>query len=604
MAAEKPAGMPEYCDIVMKGGVTSGVIYPGAIAEIARHYRLKGLGGASAGAIGAAFGAAAEFGRERGGFDKLETIPDALDLGDLFRSTPRTRGLLAVMNAVTGAAPWGRAGILTVPVIVVTLLIVFPISSILGLAFGVFIATQAAGNGWIVAAGVMLAVLGWVLAIILRLGFALTQSVPRNLFGICTGLGTQRTPQLTDWMSRQLDELAGLPEGAGPLTFGQLWTKSTRSRLVSDPADREIDLRMVSTSLSQAMPVELPLMAGEWYYDPIEWARLFPADVMRALADAPDRRRTGRVREEYDARVARAASHEPSLRRLPDPEYLPVIVATRMSLSFPLLISAVPMWAIEYLPADRPAEFRKVWFTDGGLASNFPIHLFDRPLPTRPTFAINLGRFDDDEEKDPNRRDFRYARTNSEMILSPFTSIPKSGLKAVTGFAGAALSTARNWRDNSHLSVPGYRDRIVQVMQTRAEGGLNLTMPKATVEALSQRGRDAAEALLEQFHEPNYRDSRGRETVTGWENHLWVRYRALLAGMPRFLRGYTEGLDEQPPRRDTAAYHLGPASAALVERIDELIADADTTATDAPAAVRAVEREPAPRTVIRRVPDV
>src|SRR5687767_6792738 len=50
----------------MKGGVTSGVVYPGAIAEIAKLYRLRSLGGTSAGAIGAAAAAAMEFGRTSG----------------------------------------------------------------------------------------------------------------------------------------------------------------------------------------------------------------------------------------------------------------------------------------------------------------------------------------------------------------------------------------------------------------------------------------------------------------------------------------------------------------------------------------------------------
>jgi len=30
-----------WCDIVMKGGVASGVVYPWAILEIARRYRLR-----------------------------------------------------------------------------------------------------------------------------------------------------------------------------------------------------------------------------------------------------------------------------------------------------------------------------------------------------------------------------------------------------------------------------------------------------------------------------------------------------------------------------------------------------------------------------------
>jgi hypothetical protein len=47
----------------MKGGITSGVIYPLAVCELAQTYRLRSVGGASAGAIAAAAEAAAEVGR-------------------------------------------------------------------------------------------------------------------------------------------------------------------------------------------------------------------------------------------------------------------------------------------------------------------------------------------------------------------------------------------------------------------------------------------------------------------------------------------------------------------------------------------------------------
>ena len=59
----------EYCrrslDVTMKGGTTSAVIYPLALCELARHFRFRNLGGASAGAIAAALGASAELGRVR-----------------------------------------------------------------------------------------------------------------------------------------------------------------------------------------------------------------------------------------------------------------------------------------------------------------------------------------------------------------------------------------------------------------------------------------------------------------------------------------------------------------------------------------------------------
>ncbi|CAN7212625.1 patatin-like phospholipase family protein [Phyllobacterium sp. LjRoot231] len=54
------------CDIVMAGGVTSGIIYPGAVAMIARRYSFHSIGGTSVGAIAAAVTAAAEYGRRTG----------------------------------------------------------------------------------------------------------------------------------------------------------------------------------------------------------------------------------------------------------------------------------------------------------------------------------------------------------------------------------------------------------------------------------------------------------------------------------------------------------------------------------------------------------
>src|SRR6516225_2014618 len=63
------------CDIVMKGGITSGVIYPPVVCGLAKSYRLRSVGGSSAGAIAAAGAAAAELGRTAGGFELLEALP-------------------------------------------------------------------------------------------------------------------------------------------------------------------------------------------------------------------------------------------------------------------------------------------------------------------------------------------------------------------------------------------------------------------------------------------------------------------------------------------------------------------------------------------------
>src|SRR5262249_33783300 len=66
------------CDIILKGGITSGIVYPSAIATLATHYRLRSIGGTSAGAIAASAAAAAELGRASGAFEKLAALPAVL----------------------------------------------------------------------------------------------------------------------------------------------------------------------------------------------------------------------------------------------------------------------------------------------------------------------------------------------------------------------------------------------------------------------------------------------------------------------------------------------------------------------------------------------
>jgi hypothetical protein len=56
---QRYASPARECDIVMKGGITSGVIYPLAVCELAGVYRLRNIGGTSAGAIAATAAAAA-----------------------------------------------------------------------------------------------------------------------------------------------------------------------------------------------------------------------------------------------------------------------------------------------------------------------------------------------------------------------------------------------------------------------------------------------------------------------------------------------------------------------------------------------------------------
>ena len=60
------------CDLVMRGGITSGIVYPRAIAKLAETYNFRSIGGTSAGAIAAAATAAAAY-AARNGQDFFQT---------------------------------------------------------------------------------------------------------------------------------------------------------------------------------------------------------------------------------------------------------------------------------------------------------------------------------------------------------------------------------------------------------------------------------------------------------------------------------------------------------------------------------------------------
>jgi hypothetical protein len=95
-------------DLVMKGGITSGVVYPTAIRTIAEQYSFRNLGGASAGAIGAVAAAACEFRRNSGDKDAflaLETVGGKIGqegfVQNLFHPRPNAE---AAFQVALGAA--------------------------------------------------------------------------------------------------------------------------------------------------------------------------------------------------------------------------------------------------------------------------------------------------------------------------------------------------------------------------------------------------------------------------------------------------------------------------------------------------------------------
>lgn len=633
-ATAGPFPVPEQaCDLVMKGGITSGVIYPRLIHELSKHYRFKNIGGTSAGAIAAAGCAAAEYARQHGqsgAFDKLSKLPG--ELAEPVRPSQRSRllslfqphkdlrphftVLLRALNqeprpAIVGMAIRilaNHAGLVLALLLLCSLLFAPVIGSLatsipwgvsvglgavaMGLVgFGLWRTAAAAGSnswrvraGWLgiyflLATGLQLAIgspwrwstagvalsilaislLMWVLIVALagvRFASSLLKGLHRNRYGLCSGQttsGDKDLPGLTDWLTDYFDDLAGVASRDHPLTFSDLWGGD-------DPSKREVNLEVMTSAVSQQMVYSIPLRDGApyLYYDPDELKDYFPkrvTDWLDKVADAASQAQAGGQRtdsftpgtviqfgEGKDVRI---------LRPFPRGPDLPVVVAVRMSLSFPILLSAVPLYAVDFsLQANQVqkevmrevergsrsgnATFAatRIWFSDGGIGSNIPLHMFDALLPGHPTFAVNLKAEHPDfpittpeVKEDKGGRVYLPERNSAGHLrywAAPDDKTPFGGLK---GFLLSIIDTMQNWRDEIQFPYPGFRDRIIQISQRKTEGGLNLDMPEPVITALGNAGAMAAQRLVDRFHPT------GGQAGAGWSNHQKVRLSTFLGTM-------------------------------------------------------------------------
>jgi predicted acylesterase/phospholipase RssA len=582
------SGNPTECDLVMKGGITSGVIYPLAAVELAKRYRFRSIGGASAGAIAAALTAAAELGRQRGraSFAELETVARGLGarLRGLFQPSPRLAGLFDVLfAAVARRGPAGK-----VAGVVAALARAYRSWTLLALLPPAALATYALLRWNAFAAIAAALLLGLLLTAVWawRLGRDLLRSLPAHDYGLCTGRTQPGAagPALTDWLTDLLDDLAGVERGdAGergrPLTFGDLETAG-------------IELRAMTTCLTLGRPYSLPFESRAFRFRADEMRRLFPERVVdwmarprvESAADAaplPESSDEAPPAPEERSGTDREAGFLP----LPTASDLPVVVAVRMSLSFPLLFAAVKLWARDYTREAYTARqtLRPVWFSDGGICSNFPIHFFDATWPTRPTFGITLEELGAADE--PR---VYFPTSAAQGILRAFRRVSGTG-----SFLGAIFGTMRTWQDDLQSTLPGYRERIVHVALDESEGGLNLDMDPRTITELTDYGAAAGLYLRDDFD---------------WAAHRWTR--ALSA--TRELADALDGIDRVPadvgsPEEFVAARDVAERpyaqSKSWQQDAVELLAAWSATGTDA-AAVLDGGRFPRPRPRLRMAPRV
>ena len=525
----------------MKGGITSGIVHPRAVTRLAREYRFQSIGGTSAGAIAAAITAAAEYRRGKGEivFDEMNEIPDWLgaksDSGDgsnlynLFQAQGKMVGLFRVASAFLAYSGWRRLWTLAKALWFDMLLGDLP-----GLA--VLLLLWSSHPVAAVLLGIVIAGVGKLLGAVLGVALRVSR-LPKNHFGLCSGYAEPvagKPVTLIEWLNNKINSLAGHPPEK-PLTFGDL-------------SRGGVTLKMISTCLTLGHPATLPFDANEFYFSPDEMRLYFPKPVVDWMVahPAPD----STHHEKVDTT---------GFCPLPAAEDLPVIFATRLSLSFPVLFCAVPLYMVDWtrrrrdaseppatkrvpgdaLNFDEPRRPELLWFSDGGICSNFPLHLFDSPLPRWPTFALDLRP----ERADHPGSHLWMPMNNQGGIAQEWKRWSSTGTAALS-FGLSIIDAARNWTDSLQAMVPGYRDRIAHIYLTKKEGGLNLNMPTDVVQGIAGYGEQAAEKLADHFLRGI---DNGKPTPMTWDNHRWIRYRSTMEVLAEFLSKFAASLRDPEP---------------------------------------------------------
>ena len=387
-----------------------------------------------------------------------------------------------------------------------------------------------------------------------RRGFGLipgtTTRRQRSLLDVMAGIPKPTVEKsLVPWLNDCLNALAGLP-AEHVLRFGHLWSglEFHEQRLMASPRDvaswrqmskdpdrRLVNLELMTTDVTRGRPFRFPL-------EPIEdddseqlWvcvdelrdgeSPLFPESVLTALTQTDSKK------------VQDRRGGERLLHKLPQPWDLPVIFAVRISMSLPALFQAIRMYRIlkpspvqddlgraiedggEPLILFDPLESaQELWFSDGGITSNFPVHFFDNPLPRWATVSLNLGI----HPFDAPHQDI-WLPLDWDYLNIPVKTLGGSGL----GFGQAIFNTAMSWRDSLQSALPGYRNRIAQVRTNPGEGGTNLFMPREIIASLALRGALAGARLRTRFIDDQQ-----------WDRFRWLRLRTALSNLET-LRGGT-----------------------------------------------------------------
>jgi predicted acylesterase/phospholipase RssA len=562
------------CDLVLKGGITSGVVYPRAISRLARNYQIRGVGGTSAGAIAAAFAAAAEYYRRRTGtFDGFRHVESLVaDLATRVNSQTRLEGLLQpqpgtripfrVLKFLLSSSRVEKCAVFILGPLVCLWMAVWTGIALYGATFQ-SVSALSKGVGFATTY-----VLGLVLLGVLAKRFLckLVRQFGQQNYGLCQGYDAENRselhPQLIEWLHAGLQRTAGLPDEE-PLTFAHLeatgeFLEALDSPVMGNNLDKKdrVRLRLVTTCLTHSRPYTLPFSDDRFYFKPTEFRKLFPDSVVDWM-----------IRNGRSESIQITGEGKPfKVYPLPGHGHLPVVVAVRMSLSMPIILSAISLYCQDRSRPDNLPE--KVIFTDGGIVSNFPIHFFDEFVPRYPTFGLNLIF----APRELSQMHHLLLELQTQVFGKPLCEVSPvladmarcllehwDRRPGLGGFLEGIYDTARGWKDTTQLRLPGYRDRIQDIyLDPRTEGGVHLSMSPEQIEALARKGEEAVEELLSKFV-----PSDGKPSAS-WKNHVWTRYRITMFLLSQKLQMLREVLVEHDFQElllsagnETVGFHFG-----------------------------------------------
>jgi predicted acylesterase/phospholipase RssA len=607
--ANNPSAAPadRYCDLVMKGGITSGVVYPPAIYALANEYRFKNIGGTSAGAIAAVVTAAAEYRRRHtgsmDGFKHLADLPKELGQTDktgntrLMRLFQPDRSCLRLFRILSGSLNKGGT-FARIRAVVLSCIGSYWIAAAASVVLSILVG--GATHSW--HGGILFFLFTFPVFVGALIYFDVTRNLVGNDYGMCKGMTTNEKAgaALTPWLHQLIQDAAGLKATDPPLTFGDLWKVAGGPPPVANCSTgaRSIDLKMFTTNLTHGRPYIFPHSepTARLFYNAKELAAYLPHDVMEwfekhGVDYVPNPRSPA-----SDPPVEKAAKL--GLKEVPPPEHFPILLAARMSLSFPILFSAVPLWAIDYEYERTDRTFRRCIFSDGGISSNFPMHLFDGLIPQWPTFGIEL------EDKVPGHKNMIFLpHKYLDGIADRWTRFDQQAKSAsrMGGFLMSVVSAMQNWNDNMLSRMPGVRDRVVRVRLNKNEGGLNLNMPEPVIDAVAKRGGEAAKEIIDRFLgsvPPNGWD--------GWSSQRWVRLDVFISALSQKIGGMERALGPSVPhsgsysdllklsQQQAPPGHDAPLNLPQAQALAALVQALDSVATAFGGAVPSYPNEPLP----------